>query len=178
MKRFLFVCAAAIALVVGAQSNAEAVTSSQLHICQGAICVDFFGVNTAQTGMVPIVVGDYEVRAAGGTLEFPSFAQSATVALNVRRITFNNTNPLDVFFQALGYMTPAGPDFIVDTTLGATTSPSSPGSVVGFMAWLSTANDLRVGSRVLQHEWRPGHRLAGCASVLADVADPVQHPSR
>jgi hypothetical protein len=140
MKRFLFVCAAAIALVVGVNSKAEAVTSAQLHICQGAVCVDFFGVNTAQTGIVPIVVGDYEIRAAGGTLEFPSFSQSATVALNVRRIAFTSANPLDVFFQALGYMTPVGPDLLVDTTLGATTSPSNPGSVVGFMAWLSTAN--------------------------------------
>ena len=140
MKKFLFICAAAIALVVGAQSKAEAVTSAQLHICQGAVCVDFFGITTAQTGALPILVGDYEVRAAGGTLESAVFSQSATVALNVRRVAFTSATPLDVFFQAVGYILPTGPAFNVDTTLGATTSPSSPGSLVGFMAWLSTAN--------------------------------------
>ena len=139
MKRFLFVCATAIALVVGVQSKAEAAVATQLHICQGATCVDFFGASFVVGGVVP--VGDYLVIGAlGGTTETSVFSQSQTVTLNVRRVAGTlNPAPLDVWLQATGFTLPAGP-WTLDTTLGATSSPENPGAAIDYQAWLSQTN--------------------------------------
>lgn len=140
MKRVLLACAAAIALVVGVNSKAEAAVSTHLHICQGATCVDFFNGPAVDTPL-GIIVGDYQLLSAGGaTIEGADFSQSQTTTLQVRRIGSTSAAPLEVWLQATDYMLPNGPSFVVDTTLGATSSPTNPGAIIDYMAWLSTIN--------------------------------------
>lgn len=141
MKRVLIACAAALALVVGVNSKAEAVTATALHICQGATCFDVAGGPIGVGSGLNVTVGDYNFLLTGGAVvESAAFSQSQTIALQVTRTGNTSANPLDVWFQAVGFALPVGPAYTLDTTLGATVSPTNPGAAVDYMAWLNINN--------------------------------------
>lgn len=141
MKRMLFAGVAALALVAGVSSKAEAAVALQLRICQGATCVDYFSGGPVSLNTGPFVVGDYTIENGGGSfVESQAFSQSQTSTLQVRRTGSTSAAPLDVFLQATGYMLPVGPAFNLDTTLSATSAPFNPGAMIEYVAVMSTSN--------------------------------------
>ncbi len=141
MKRVLGVCVAAAFLVVGVQSRAEAVPVLNLHICQGVTCMNF-GPSAGSISSGVVTVGDYQIRADGGSFESAAFSQGGNTNINVTRVGGSSALALDVWLNGTGYVLPIGTQLTMDTALGATRGglPGGATAPVSYQAWISNTN--------------------------------------
>jgi hypothetical protein len=120
MRKALSIGFAAAALTLGIQSTADATPQLTLKVCQGVSSCTVFGPAAGSVAAGPIYVGDYRIFAGAATAETALTSHSQTTALTVSRLTRTSGDPLNVWLQATGYSTPAGPGFSFNTTMNAT----------------------------------------------------------
>lgn len=144
MKRVLKVSLMAGLLALGIQSQAEAVVTLSVRICQGATCQDF----GPAPGPGPftnnnITVGDFFINGSVSSLENPALSNAATVTIAVQRTSLANDaqgDNLDIWLNATGYALPVGPNYTFQTTLAATSSAAPAGVTTTFQGWFSDAS--------------------------------------
>jgi hypothetical protein len=144
MKRILSVSVVAGLMVLGIQSQAEAVVSLQVRICQGATCQDF-GPAPGPGPFVNsnITVGDFTISGSVSSLENAALSNAATTTIAVQRISTANDaqgDDLTIWLNATGYALPVGPDYTFTTTMSATSSGAPAPVNVAFQGWFSDAN--------------------------------------
>ena len=86
MKRVFRVGLMAGLLALGIQSQAEAVVTLQVRICQGATCFNLWSSPRARAVREHgIVVGDFTVSGSVSSLENPALSNAATTTISVQR---------------------------------------------------------------------------------------------
>jgi PEP-CTERM motif len=139
MRKLLGVCLAVGVMTLGVQSQAEAVPSLTLRICQGLTCVNI-GPSPGFVVTAPILVGDYLVSASGSSIETATLSNSQTTSIQVQRTGNTSGAALDIWLSATGYALPVAPSLDFLTTFAVTSSAGAGPVPATYQGWYSPSN--------------------------------------
>jgi hypothetical protein len=143
MRKFLGLCLA-LGVLLGLPSQADAVVTLNVTICQGVTC-STFGPSPGPGPFTNnnIVVGDFSISGTVSSLENAALSNSATTTIAVQRLSTANDaqgDDLTIWLSASGYLLPTPGPYLFQTTFSGTDSAAPASVTLTGQGWFSDAN--------------------------------------